>query len=49
MLSIQSDPHAEGFYLRLGARRTGEAPSQSIPGRLLPMLEFDLRTRPAQF
>ena len=43
MLSIQSDPHAEGFYLRMGARRTGEAPSESIPGRLLPMLEFDLR------
>ncbi len=47
VLSIQSDPHAEGFYLRLGARRCGEAPSDSIPGRMLPMLEYDLR--PAQF
>ncbi len=43
VLSIQSDPNAEGFYRRLGARRTGEAPSESVPGRMLPMLEFDLR------
>ncbi|MEJ0026700.1 MAG: GNAT family N-acetyltransferase [Rhizomicrobium sp.] len=43
VLSIQSDPHAEGFYLRLGARRCGEAPSESVPGRMLPMLEYDLR------
>ncbi len=42
LLSIQADPNAEAFYLRLGARRTGEAPSDSIPGRMLPMLEFDL-------
>jgi len=46
LLSIQSDPHAEAFYLRMGARRTGEAPSDAIPGRMLPMPEFDLR--PAQ-
>ena len=41
-LSILSDPHAEGFYLRLGARRAGEAPSDSISGRMLPLLEYDL-------
>ncbi len=46
VLSIQYDPDGEGFYLRLGARLTGEAPSESIPGRMLPMLEFELR--PAQ-
>jgi len=46
LLSIQSDPHAEAFYLRMGARRIGEAPSEAIPGRMLPMLEFDLQ--PAQ-
>jgi GNAT superfamily N-acetyltransferase len=43
VLSIQSDPNAEGFYRRMGARRTGEAPSDAVPGRKLPMLEFDLR------
>jgi GNAT superfamily N-acetyltransferase len=42
LLSIQADPNAEAFYLRMGARRAGEAPSESIPGRMLPMLEFDL-------
>jgi len=41
-LSIMADPHAEAFYLRMGARRIGEAPSESVPGRMLPMLEFDL-------
>ncbi len=41
-LSIQADPNAENFYLRMGAKRTGEAPSDSVPGRMLPMLEYDL-------
>lgn len=42
LLVIQSDPHAEGFYLSAGARRVGERASESIPGRLLPLLELDL-------
>jgi GNAT superfamily N-acetyltransferase len=41
-LVIQSDPHAAGFYRRLGARDAGEAPSESIPDRMLPMLHFQL-------
>lgn len=42
-LVIQSDPNAVGFYQRLGARLIGEAPSDSVPGRTLPLLELDLR------
>ncbi|MEE4299605.1 MAG: GNAT family N-acetyltransferase [Pseudomonadales bacterium] len=42
VLVIQSDPHAEGFYLAAGARRVGERPSMSIPGRALPLLELGL-------
>jgi GNAT superfamily N-acetyltransferase len=41
-LVIQSDPHAVGFYRRLGATDAGEAPSDSIPGRMLPLLHFEL-------
>jgi GNAT superfamily N-acetyltransferase len=41
-ISIQSDPHAEGFYLSMGAARVGSAPSLSIPDRLLPLLHFPL-------
>jgi GNAT superfamily N-acetyltransferase len=41
-LEVDSDPHAEGFYLALGMRRGGEAPSGSIPGRLLPHLAKEL-------
>ncbi|MCB9761828.1 MAG: GNAT family N-acetyltransferase [Alphaproteobacteria bacterium] len=41
-LRIEADPFAEGFYQRMGARRVGEAPSQSIPGRMLPLLLLDL-------
>jgi GNAT superfamily N-acetyltransferase len=41
-LEILSDPNAVGFYERLGARRIGEAPSDAIPGRQLPLLEFSL-------
>ena len=41
-LRVVSDPHAEGFYTRFGARRVGRAPS--IPeGRTLPVLELDSR------
>lgn len=38
-LQIVSDPHAEGFYRRLGARRVGEAISDPEGhGRTLPVL-----------
>jgi GNAT superfamily N-acetyltransferase len=41
-LLIAADPDAEGFYLRMGARRCGEVPSRSVPGRMLPQLSYDL-------
>jgi GNAT superfamily N-acetyltransferase len=41
-LVILSDPFAEAFYRRLGAVRIGEAPSDAIRGRMLPLLEFVL-------
>jgi GNAT superfamily N-acetyltransferase len=37
-LEVDSDPHAEAFYLAMGMRRIGAAPSGSIPGRMLPRL-----------
>ena len=40
-LEIASDPHAEGFYRRLGARRVGSVASKP-PGRELPLLVIDL-------
>ena len=41
-MMIDSDPFAEAFYLALGAERIGEAPSGSIPGRMLPLLRYGL-------
>lgn len=41
-LHIEADPDAEAFYLKMGAVRQGEAPSQSIPGRSLPLLVLPL-------
>jgi GNAT superfamily N-acetyltransferase len=41
-LSIHSDPHAEAFYLHMGAKKIGSSPSGSIPGRELPILQIDL-------
>ena len=42
-LQIVSDPHAEGFYLRLGARRIGEVVSDPEGhGRSLPVLLVNL-------
>lgn len=41
-LAILADPFAEAFYRRMGAVRVriGDAPSDAIPGRRLPLLEF---------
>jgi GNAT superfamily N-acetyltransferase len=41
-LFILSDPGAAAFYERMGAARLGEAPSDAIPGRLLPTLRYTL-------
>ena len=37
-LIIDSDPGAAPFYRRMGAYDLGQAPSGSIPGRMLPKL-----------
>ncbi len=42
VLTIVSDPHAEGFYRRTGAIRVGEAPSKP-EGRTLPVLALVLQ------
>lgn len=39
-VKIVSDPNAEGFYLKMGARRAGEVPSMP-EGRTLPLLVTD--------
>lgn len=41
-LHIEADPNAEAFYLRAGAHRVGEAPSGSIPGRMIPLMILPL-------
>jgi predicted N-acetyltransferase YhbS len=42
-VTIESDPFAEEFYLKLGARRTSfvRAPMPGAPDRILPVLELD--------
>jgi len=42
-LIVVSDPNAEGFYRRMGARPIGARPSDLEPGRLLPLLRYPLR------
>lgn len=41
-LKIVSDPHAVGFYRRMGAVPAGEEESTSVAGRMLPVLAFAL-------
>jgi len=41
-LTVLADPNAAGFYERNGARRIGEAPSDAIPGRSVPLYEIML-------
>jgi hypothetical protein len=37
VMVIQGDPHAAAFYQAAGAIQIGERPSDSIPGRVLPL------------
>jgi GNAT superfamily N-acetyltransferase len=41
-LTILADPNAAAFYERLGARFLRNAPSDAIPGRILPLYEYDI-------
>jgi len=41
-LVIHSDPNAEAFYKKLGAVRIGEKPYPSIPGRMSPLLKYEI-------
>lgn len=41
-LLIQADPNAADFYQALGAQIIGERPSESIAGRMLPLLIYPL-------
>jgi hypothetical protein len=43
-ITLEADPGAEPFYLAMGARRCGSVPSGSIPGRVIPLLEFAIRS-----
>ena len=43
-IGLQSDPQAEGFYLAMGAQRAGESESTVMPGRMLPLMRFRLRS-----
>jgi predicted N-acetyltransferase YhbS len=37
---ITSEPNAEGFYARMGARRIGSVESRVVKGRMLPLMEI---------
>jgi len=41
-LTILADPYAAGFYERNGARLIGQAPSDAIPGRSVPLYQVEL-------
>ena len=41
-MAILADPNAAPFYERMGACFVSQAPSDAIPGRTLPLYEYDL-------
>ena len=40
LINVEADPNATGFYARQGFSVCGEAPSGSIPDRMLPLMEM---------
>ena len=45
VIGLDSDPIAVSFYKAMGMKVVGEAPSGSIPGRMLPRMEKVLEER----
>jgi len=48
IVRLESDPHAAGFYRKLGAREVGAAPApmDGAPGRVLPVFEIVVAENP---
>jgi GNAT superfamily N-acetyltransferase len=42
VLELEADPHAESFYLHLGAVRVGMSPVSVVPGRAVPLMRYAL-------
>lgn len=40
--TLDSEPHAEGFYLKMGAKKIGETPSTVFPERRLPLMSVNV-------
>ncbi|CAM3838098.1 MULTISPECIES: GNAT family N-acetyltransferase [Bacillus cereus group] len=40
--TIDSDPNAKGYYLKMGAKLIGETSSTVFKDRLLPLLKYDV-------
>ena len=38
--TLAADPHAEAFYLAMGAERIGAIESEAVAGRMLPLLRW---------
>jgi len=41
-IELDSDPHALGFYLKMGGVQIGDTPSTVIPGRSLPRVRIEI-------
>ncbi len=41
-LRLVSDPHAAGFYAKMGARRVADVESVAVRGRMLPAFDVDV-------
>ena len=44
VLEWETDPHAEAFYMRMGAVTVGQSESTLFPGRVLPVMRFEIGT-----
>ena len=44
-ISIQAEPKALGFYLKLGGQKIDEMPSPLIPGRTLPIVKLPVQIK----
>ncbi len=40
--TLDSEPNAEGFYLKMGAKNIGSTPSTVFPDRHLPLMKVDV-------
>jgi len=43
--TFEADPNAAAFYIKMGAQKVGEKESTVVPGRMFPIVRFEIKSK----